>query len=159
MFSINIISNYLLRITWSGMWGRRRSRYVRWKIKHASFWRRIRKNLAKGEFQREAGWHCKPWMCQAIQCVYNRAPGGPSAERFQQAADCIRLCSCLVAQSCPHRLQPTRLLCPRGSPGENTGVGCHSLLQSIFLTQRVNPGLPHCRQIFLPSEPPGKPTV
>ena len=27
----------------------------------------------------------------------------------------------------PHRQQPTRLLCPWDSPGENTGVGCHFL--------------------------------
>ena len=33
----------------------------------------------------------------------------------------------------PHRLQPTRLLCPWNSPGKNTGVGCHFLLQGIFL--------------------------
>ena len=31
----------------------------------------------------------------------------------------------------PHRLQPTRLLCPWGSPGKNTGVGCHFLLQCM----------------------------
>ena len=29
----------------------------------------------------------------------------------------------------PHRRQPTRLLCPWDSPGKNTGVGCHFLLQ------------------------------
>ena len=29
----------------------------------------------------------------------------------------------------PQRLQPTRLPCPWGSPGKNTGVGCHFLLQ------------------------------
>ena len=34
------------------------------------------------------------------------------------------------------------------SPGKNTGVGCHALLQGIFPTQRLNPGLPHCRQIL-----------
>ena len=34
----------------------------------------------------------------------------------------------------------TWLLCPWGSPGKNTGVGCHSLLQAIFLTQGSNPG-------------------
>ena len=43
------------------------------------------------------------------------------------------------------------------SPGKNTGVGCHVLLQGIFPIQGSNPGLLHCRQIFLPSEPPGKP--
>ena len=32
-------------------------------------------------------------------------------------------------------------------PGKNTGVGCHSLLQGICLTQESNLGLPHCRKI------------
>ena len=40
-----------------------------------------------------------------------------------------------------------RLLSPRNSLGKNTGVGCHSLLQGIFLNQGSNPGLPPCRQI------------
>ena len=31
----------------------------------------------------------------------------------------------------PHRWQPTRLLCPWDSPGKNTGVGCHFLLQCM----------------------------
>ena len=43
-------------------------------------------------------------------------------------------------------LQPTKLLHPWDSPGKNTGVGCHFLVQGIFPTQRSNPGLPHCRQ-------------
>ena len=34
------------------------------------------------------------------------------------------------------------------SPGKNTGVGCHALLQGIFPTQGSNPGLPHCRQVL-----------
>ena len=34
----------------------------------------------------------------------------------------------------------------RDSPGKNTGVGCHFLLQGIFPTKGANPGLPHCRQ-------------
>ena len=38
----------------------------------------------------------------------------------------------------PHRLQPIRLLCPWNFPGKNTRVGCHSLLQGIFLTQGSN---------------------
>ena len=36
----------------------------------------------------------------------------------------------------------------RDSPGKNNGVGCHALLQGIFPTQGLNPGLPHCRQIL-----------
>ena len=35
----------------------------------------------------------------------------------------------------PHGLWPTRLLCPWNSPGTNTTVGCHSLLQQIFPAQ------------------------
>ena len=31
----------------------------------------------------------------------------------------------------PHRQQPTRFLCPWDSPGKNTGVGCHFLLQCM----------------------------
>ena len=31
----------------------------------------------------------------------------------------------------PHRRPPTRLLCPWDSPGKNTGVGCHFLLQGM----------------------------
>ena len=48
----------------------------------------------------------------------------------------------------PQELQPARPLCPWDSPGKNTGVSCHSFLQGIFLTQGLNPGLLHCRQIL-----------
>ena len=37
----------------------------------------------------------------------------------------------------------TRLLCPWDAPGKNTGVGCHALLQGIFLTQVSNRHLLH----------------
>ena len=57
----------------------------------------------------------------------------------------------------PHGLQPTRLLCPWDSPGKNTGVDCLSLLQGIFPTQGLNPGLPHCRQILYQLSHQGSP--
>ena len=61
----------------------------------------------------------------------------------------------LVAHLCPTLLQPhgwypSRLLCPWNSPGKNTAVGSHFLLQGIFPTQGSNPHLLyllHCRQI------------
>ena len=44
-------------------------------------------------------------------------------------------CCCEVAQSCltmrPQRRQPTRLHRPWDSPGKNTGVGCHFLVQCM----------------------------
>ena len=49
-----------------------------------------------------------------------------------------------------------RLLCPWDSPGKNTGVGCHFLLQGIFLIRRLNLHLLqllHCRW----AAPPGTP--
>ena len=47
---------------------------------------------------------------------------------------------CLVAQSCPTLCDPMDCSSPgssvhRGSPGRNTGMGCHALLQGIFPTQ------------------------
>ena len=45
-----------------------------------------------------------------------------------------------------HGLEPTGLLYPWNSPGKDTGVGCHFLLQGIFPTQGSNPDLLHCRQ-------------
>ena len=42
-----------------------------------------------------------------------------------------------------HGLQATRLLCPQGFPGKNTGVSCHFLLQGIFPIQGLNSCLLH----------------
>ena len=38
----------------------------------------------------------------------------------------------------PQGLQPSKLLCPWDSPGKNTGVGYHALLQGIVPTQGSN---------------------
>ena len=48
---------------------------------------------------------------------------------------CSILLDVLVTQSCPtvcSLMDTTRLLCPWNSPGKNTGMGCHSLLQASF---------------------------
>ena len=37
-----------------------------------------------------------------------------------------------LLQLCPTLCDPAWLLCPWASPGKNTGVGCHALLQGIF---------------------------
>ena len=60
---------------------------------------------------------------------------------------------CLVTQLCPTLFNPMNCSPPGSSvhgdsPGKNTEVGCHALLQGIFPTQGSNPGLPHCRQIL-----------
>ena len=45
------------------------------------------------------------------------------------------------------------------SPGKNTGVGSLSLLQGIFPTQGLNPGLPHCRWILYHLSHKGSPRI
>ena len=42
----------------------------------------------------------------------------------------------------PHRQQPTRLHCPWDSPGKNTGVGCHFLLQCMKVKSEVAQSCP-----------------
>ena len=63
------------------------------------------------------------------------------------------VCMCLVTQSCltlcdPMDCSPPGCSVHGDSPGKNTTVDCHGLLQRIFPTQGSNPGLPHCRQIL-----------
>ena len=58
-----------------------------------------------------------------------------------------------------HGLQPARLLCPWNSPGKNTRVACHSLLQGIFPTQGSNLGFWHCRQILFGLSYQGSPIL
>ena len=55
---------------------------------------------------------------------------------------------CLVAQLCPTLFDPMDCSLPGSSvhadsPGKNTGVGCHTLLQGIFPTQELNSDLLH----------------
>ena len=69
---------------------------------------------------------------------------------------CVCVCVytlCFVTQMCPTLCNPMDCSLPgpsdRGdSPGKNTGVGYHALLQRIFPTQGSNPGLLHFKQIL-----------
>ena len=63
----------------------------------------------------------------------------------------VHACSVASSPWWPYGLSPARFLCPWNFLGKNTEVGCHFLLQGIFLTQRSNPSLLyllHCRQIL-----------
>ena len=60
-------------------------------------------------------------------------------------AKALQLCPTLCD---PTGLQPASFSVHEDSPGKNTGVDCHALLQGIFPTQESNPGLRHCRQIL-----------
>ena len=61
---------------------------------------------------------------------------------------CISLDSCHLAWYSPWN-----------SPGQDTGVGSLSLLQEIFPTQGLNPGLLHCRQVLYQLSHTGSPRI
>ena len=75
-----------------------------------------------------------PGLHQGIQCTLK-----PQKVKWTQS--CLTLCD-------PINYSLSRLPCPWDSPGKNTGVRCHFLLQGIFPTQGLNPGLPHYRQML-----------
>ena len=60
-------------------------------------------------------------------------------------AFCAVLC---LALGNPMDFSPPRASAHGDSPGKNTGLGCHALLQRIFPTQGSNPGVLHCRRIL-----------
>ena len=74
----------------------------------------------------------------------------------------IPACVCSESESCSvvsTSLLRHGLYSPWTSPGQNTGVGSHSLLQGIFPTQGSNPGLPHCRWILYQLSHKGSPRI
>ena len=74
--------------------------------------------------------------------------------RFSPALiSCLFDYACLVASVVYNSLQlygpyPNRLLCSLDFPGKNTRMGCHALLQGIFLTQGLHLHLLNCKWIL-----------
>ena len=69
-------------------------------------------------------------------------------------------CGSVISDSLqPCCLHPTRLLCPWDSPGKNTGVGCHFLLQGVFPTQGLNLCLLNRQADSLPLSHQGNPML
>ena len=71
---------------------------------------------------------------------------------------------CLVSQLCRTLCNPMYYSPPGSSvhgdsPGRNTGKGCHALLQWIFPTPGLNPGLLNCRQILYHLGHQGSPRI
>ena len=56
-------------------------------------------------------------------------------------------------------LNHVRLFANPWTSGQNSGVGSLSLLQGIFPTQGLNPGLPHCRQFLYQLSHKGSPRI
>ena len=101
-----------------------------------------------------------PWYCQRMRHSWGRVPEEKSKEiighrstSFHQR-NTLRASLCggggVVTKPCLTHMTPWTVAhqdpCPWNSPGKNTGVGCHSLLQGIFPTQGSNLDLLHCSQ-------------
>ena len=101
--------------------------------------------------------HCLPCTTHSSWHELNTTLTGPclcQQDELQGTAmsNCL---ACVLSRSVmSDSLQPYGLYSLLGSsvhgdsPGKNTGVGCHALLQGIFPTQGLNRGLPHHRQIL-----------
>ena len=99
-------------------------------------------------------WSSKPWIPTLLSKMTSQAKrlttgtdrGRTWVFSFQKfrlkSVNCVK-----VAQLCP-TLWLHGVDSPWNSLGQNTGLGSLSLLQRIFPTQGLNPGLPHCRQIL-----------
>ena len=100
-------------------------------------------------------------VCNLVILVCQNRKLLTKTEVIVSLVNCCCVCVCVSHQVVshslqPHGLQPARLLCPWNSPGKNTGVGSHSLLQGIFPDPRTEAGSPLLQEYSLPSEPPGK---
>ncbi|CAI9163170.1 unnamed protein product [Rangifer tarandus platyrhynchus] len=66
---------------------------------------------------------------------------------------------CVLSRSVMSDCSPPGSSVHGDSPGKNTGVGSLTLLQEIFPTQGLNPGLLHCRLILYPLSHQGSPFI
>ena len=132
-------------------WPRNESRQE-WKTASIRWKGRMIRQSAKG-YVPDTGCRIMSWRGSS---PLQLSPGG--------GRTCLLLFSHSVVSNSlrPHGLWPARLLCPWDSPGKNTEVGCHVLLQGIFPTKGSNPCLLcllHWQAGSLPLTSPGTPPI
>ena len=90
-------------------------------------------------------------VCSCVHCsdVHNSQDLGKSK--------CSPMCENHSVMS--NSLWLHRLYSPWNSPDQNTGVGSLFLLQGVFPTQALNPGLQHCRRILYQLSHKGSPRI
>ena len=94
---------------------------------------------------------------ESCSCVHSGFGLGSLEAEAEPPGLCVCQVNSVVSDS---GLQPARLLCPRDSPGKNTGGGCCFLLHGIFLAQGLALHLLcflHWQPGSLPPAPPRKP--
>ena len=85
--------------------------------------------------------HCGLNSFPALASLTKKMPSSPSGS--QRLVQLLAQCMCLVAESWltlfdPMNCRPPGSSVHGDSPGKNTGMGCHALLQGIFSTQGSN---------------------
>ena len=100
------------------------------------FWKGIQEtvNISKDRYWEEGAWSSR----KIFFIMHTALEFFPLCMYFFFNKECCCCCCCCVASVVPdsvrpHRRQPTRLPRPWDSPGKNTGVGCHFLLQCMKL--------------------------
>ena len=95
------------------------------------------------------------WTCSTVPGIWQEFHKHHDHESLKVLYKVVQFLPtmCLAAQSCSALCDPTDCSLPDSSvhgdsPGKNTGVGCHALLQGIIPTQGSNPALSHWRQIL-----------
>ena len=86
-------------------------------------------DLIPGSGRSSGGGHSNLPSCLENPMVVE--PGGLQSHRDTTGVLSKRVTSVVSDSVWPHRCQPTRLPRPWDSPGKNTGVGCHFLLQWV----------------------------
>ena len=110
----------------------------------------------RGRWEGGLGWgtHVNPWL------FHFNVWQNPL--QFKKKSALVTLPGVSVCEShsdMSDSLRPHRLYSPWNPPGQNTGVGNHSLLQGAFPTQRSNRGLLHCRWILYSLSHQGSPRI
>ena len=88
-------------------------------------------------------------LCESRTMLISPLSSACSTSASRLSTQLAGTAAALLCQAClwrPHSLEPARLSV--NSPGQNPGVGSHSLLRGIFPTRGLNLGLLYCRQIL-----------
>ena len=111
-----------------------------------------------------------PWGTWTLECLNKRSHilqlrlDSAKNKYINSLITLNSTCMCLVAQSCPTLCNPMDYSPPGSSvhgnsPDKNAGVGCCALLQGIFTTPWLNPGLAHYKHILYHLSHRGSPYV
>ena len=98
-------------------------------------------------------WKFSKKYCNIIDPQLNSALVIPVTDPYGNSSSLLHMCPSVLSQSCltlcdPMDCSPPGSSVHADSPGKNTGVGCHALLQGIFPNQGSNLGLLYWGQIL-----------